>query len=220
MCRGHEPIALRVAHGRNLRIREHRGWDRPVVGGVFVTCDVGCSYPGLVLPDMREKRDAGRISDRPDPLTCAHPIVDGDPPLRELEVELFETETIHVRPPARRYEQPLRLDHLSRSEKDAYTRVNGFDSVGTVPHSHVDAFLAEPLPEELSRLGIDSREKVIRRLDDRRLRAHPVEELRELDADRPTSENDDALGHSIRPDGLAVRPVVDIVQAVDGRHGR
>ena len=45
-----------------------------------------------------------------------------------------------------------------------------------------------------------------------------MEVLRELAADGPGAEDDEALGRAVRPDRLAVRPVLDLVDAVDWRH--
>ena len=47
-----------------------------------------------------------------------------------------------------------------------------------------------------------------------------MEELGELRADGPSAEDDEALRYGVRPDGVAVRPELDLVQAVDGRHRR
>ena len=54
-------------------------------------------------------------------------------------------------------------------------------------------------------------------LDDRHLRAHAGEELRELGADRAAAHDDEALRHLVRPRRLAVRPVLDRVEPVDRR---
>ena len=57
-------------------------------------------------------------------------------------------------------------------------------------------------------------------LDERDLRAHPPEELRELHTDRTTPENDEARRDRAHPDRLAVRPVLDVREPVDRRDGR
>ena len=57
-------------------------------------------------------------------------------------------------------------------------------------------------------------------LDERHLGAEAPEELRELDADRTAAEDDEARRDLARPDRVAVRPVLDVLEAVERRHGR
>ena len=74
--------------------------------------------------------------------------------------------------------------------------------------------------EQLAGVGVDTPEQVIAALDDRHLRAHAGEELRELGADRAAAHDDEALRHPVRPRRLAVRPVLDGVEPVDRRDRR
>ena len=54
-------------------------------------------------------------------------------------------------------------------------------------------------------------------LDDRHLRAEPRESLRQLDANRAAAHHDQSRRQLARHGSLAVGPVVDLVQAFDGR---
>ena len=65
-----------------------------------------------------------------------------------------------------------------------------------------------------------AREQVLVVLDERHLGADPPEELRELDADRSSAEHDEARRDLARPDRLAIRPVLDVLDAVERRQGR
>ena len=69
-------------------------------------------------------------------------------------------------------------------------------------------------------VGVETREKVFVVLDDRDVGAHAPEELRELDADRSAAEHDEAGRNRARPDGLAVRPVLDVCEPVERRQRR
>ena len=57
-------------------------------------------------------------------------------------------------------------------------------------------------------------------LDERDLRAHTAEELRELHADGAAAENDQADRDARCPDGVPVRPVMDVLEPVDRRNRR
>jgi hypothetical protein len=47
-----------------------------------------------------------------------------------------------------------------------------------------------------------------------------VEELRQLDPDRTAAEDDQALGRPVGPDGVAARPVPDVLETLDRRKRR
>ena len=54
--------------------------------------------------------------------------------------------------------------------------------------------------------------------EDRHARAEPAEVLGELAADRPGADDHEAARRAVRPDRLPVRPVLDLVDAVDRRN--
>ena len=64
---------------------------------------------------------------------------------------------------------------------------------------------------------MDAAEQVVAALDDRHLRAHAGEELRELGADRAAAHDDEAPRNLVRARRLAVRPVLDRVEPLDRR---
>ena len=57
-------------------------------------------------------------------------------------------------------------------------------------------------------------------LDDGHLRAEPGKALGQLDADRTAAEDDEPRRQLARHRGLAVGPVIDLVQTLDGRDRR
>ena len=109
------------------------------------------------------------------------------------------------------------------SPADTYKRTpraRGLDALRLDGDPHVDALLLEALAKERSGIGVEPRENPVVVLDHGHPSAHAVEELRELDADGATAEHDQALRDSIRPDGVPVRPVVDVLEPFDPRYGR
>ena len=91
------------------------------------------------------------------------------------------------------------------------------DPLDPDPEADVDALLPEQLRHQLAGVGMDAAEQVLAALDDRHLGAHAGEELRELGADGAAAHDDEALRHPVRPRRVAVRPVLDRVEAVDRR---
>src|SRR6185436_6446134 len=69
----------------------------------------------------------------------------------------------------------------------------------------LDAVLLEGLLDGVAHLRILERREMREPLDDRHLRAEGVEEERELETNRATAENDDALRLCLADDELAVR---------------
>ena len=166
---------------------------------------------------MCELRDAGHVPDRPHVLGRLQPLVDLDSARGDLDADLVEAEPLDVRPPARRDQQAFGLERRAVGEVDPHTRFHPLD-----PHADadVDPLLAKELPEQLAGVGVHTAEQPLATLDDRHLRAHAGEELRELGADRATAHHDEALRHLVRPRRLAVRPVLDRVETVDRRDRR
>ena len=93
------------------------------------------------------------------------------------------------------------------------------DALGSGLDENADPVVLEPLGEQRAGLGIEAREQMGVVLDERDLRAHPPEELRELHTHRATAEDDETLGDRACPDRLAIRPVLDVSEPVDGRNG-
>ena len=83
--------------------------------------------------------------------------------------------------------------------------------------AEVDPLLPEVLRHQLARVGMDAPEQVLAALDDRHPGAHAGEELRQLGADGAAAHHHEALRHRVRADRVAVRPVLDGVEAVDRR---
>jgi hypothetical protein len=81
-----------------------------------------------------------------------------------------------------------------------------------------DALLLEEAGEQRPRVGMVAGQQPLGHVDDRHVRAHPAEGLRELAAHRPGPDDDQPLRHLVRGGGLAVRPGLGIGQPRDGRN--
>src|SRR5262249_40080056 len=102
---GDEGVAVRPPHGPDLGGGEDAGGDGAVVGLRAALAEIGGGDARLVLPDVRELRDAVDIADRPHVVGRAQPVVDGDPARRDLDAELLESEPLDVWPASGCYEQ-------------------------------------------------------------------------------------------------------------------
>src|ERR671918_594252 len=69
-------LLLAQPDGRELGVREDDTRDRAVVGPGGLPENVRRRYPGLVLADVGEERDAGDVADRPHALRGPAAIVD------------------------------------------------------------------------------------------------------------------------------------------------
>ena len=96
----------------------------------------------------------------------------------------------------------------------------GLDPLDLAAQVDVDALAGEHVAEERAGVGMVAREQAVGDVGQRHLRAHAAEELGQLAADRPGAEDDEALRDLADARRLAVRPVVDAVQALDRRDRR
>ncbi len=168
---------------------------------------------------MREEPDTRDVADRPHAVARAQAVVDRDPAPGDLDIELLEPEPVHGRAPARGDEEPLGLDCLSPSELEPESRVGRFGAFGLGFDQHAHAILLESLAKEVAGVRIEPREDAVVALDERHLRAHALEELGELDADRAATQDDERPRNRLEPDCVLVRPVRNRVEAVDVRNG-
>ena len=120
----------------------------------------------------------------------------------------------------RRDEQPGRLERLSALEVEPDPVPGRLDALRRRFVTDFDALLREPLREQLARLRVDPPQQVAVAVDDRHARARAVEELPELDADRPAAEHEERRRDLTRPHGLVVRPVADVLDPGDRRDRR
>ena len=142
-ARRDEAVAVGPPHRRDLGIGEDAGGDRAVVGPRALPAEIGGGDARLVLPDVREERDAVDVADRPHVVGRAQPVVDGDPAGRDLDAELLEAEPFDVRAPPGRDEQPPALDLGAVGEMDADPRLDLLDADAD---AHVDARPRETRP--------------------------------------------------------------------------
>ena len=157
----------------------------------------------MVLADVRERRDARDVADRPDVLGRAQPLVDLDAARRIRRPSASSPSTFGLRPVA----TSTRSKRRERPPASASRR----------PSADLDAVLLERRVDERRRLGVHAGQEPLGVLDERHLRPHAREELRQLAADRPAAEDEQRARHLRRLGRLAVRPVVE---ALDRRPGR
>ena len=146
VARGDHAVALQLADRRDLRIGEHGRRDRAVVGGDVAARDVRRGDARLVLAEVRQEPDPGGVADRPHAVRRAQPVVDRHAAPRDLDVELFETELVDVRSAARRDEQALGVDRLSRSRASGGARPTPARRARlSFPRTNADPVLLEAL---------------------------------------------------------------------------
>ena len=73
-------VPVHHADARHLRIREDGRRDRAIVGPDVAAGDVRRSDARLVLAEVREQPDPGRVADRPDAVARSQPLVHRDAP--------------------------------------------------------------------------------------------------------------------------------------------
>ena len=215
----HEAVAVRAADGRDLGVGEDPGRDRAVVGLAAATGHVRRSHPRLVLADVRELRDAGHVADRPHVLGSgrAEPFVHLHPARRRLDAELLEPEPLDVRPASRRDEQALGLERRAVREVEldpGSTRSIPTPRRTSMPSSRNSSAISSPASGWTRPSRCSPRSTTVT------CDAHAREELRELGADRAAAHDDEAPRHLVRPRRVAVRPVLDRVEALDRRNQR
>ena len=114
-------------------------------------------------------------------------------------------------------DQPLAREHGAALQVHLDPGRDALDGAAQVD---VDALAGEHVAQERAGVGVVAREQAVGDVGQRDLRAHAAEELGELAADRARAEDDDARRDLAHGRGLAVRPVVDLVQTGDGRDRR
>ena len=114
--------------------------------------------------------------------------VDGD-------AELLEPEPLDERRAADADEHQVRLDRLALTEVDGEDPVPVLDLRALLAELERDPALAELLGELLGGVRVLHRDQRRQHLDDRHLGAEALEDRRELAADDPAAENDEALRH-------------------------
>ena len=133
----------------------------------------------VVLADVRERRDAGDVAERPDVLGRAHPLVDLDPAPADRQAERLEP--VDVRPASGGDEQPVERD-LAAVARVSTRRPS--TACACDAESDLDAVLPQRVVDERRGVGVDAGEQPLAALDERHLRADALEELRELAPDR------------------------------------
>src|SRR5206468_4047967 len=98
------------AYGRDLRVGEDSGRNRPVVGRDLAAAEVRRDDPRLVLSDVRELRDAGDVPDRPDVGGGTAVLVDLQAARANRDAGLLEAEPVRVGAAAGRDEEALGLE--------------------------------------------------------------------------------------------------------------
>ena len=167
--------------------------------------------------DVRELRDPRHVADRPDVLRGAKPLVDFDAVRTYRDAEPLEPEARCVGCAAGRDEQPLRFDTRTVGERQLDSPSGAVDAD---PEANVDPLLAEDVADDRTRLLVHPAEQARSAFDHRHARAGPREELRELRADGSAAQHCEALRHLVGARRLDVRPVVDVLEPLDGRNGR
>jgi hypothetical protein len=100
-----------------------------------------------------------------------------------------------------------------------YRRALVLDRHARVADEQRDSIRLQVRSQRRAGIGLLEAEKARTGFDDSDLRAEAGESLAELDADRSTAEHRQRGGQLARHGGLAVRPVVHLVQPRDGRDG-
>ena len=154
---------------------------------------------------MREQRDAGDVADRPDVLGGAHPLVDLDAASGSMASPSESSPSRLGRRPVAS-EQAVERDPGVVGEHDVVTvdRRSPSHRAGCRRRPR-----AGPPATSAAASGVDARQEPVVRLDERDLRAHAREELRQLAADRPAAEHDQRRRYLGRLGRFDVRPVVD-----------
>ena len=171
---------------------------------------------------MGQQRNAGGVAERPDAVSGTHPIVDGHAARSDLQSKLLEPEArrrsaggrsqrVAARP------RPARpTDRCSRTPAPAAS--TRWRRVGDDARRSRPARAARASSD--AGVGIEPREDLVVVLDDRDLARPSAGRTERARHRRRHLRARQALRDRARPDGVAVRPVVDVLESLDGRHGR
>src|SRR5262249_55461358 len=110
----------------------------------------------------------------------------------ELDARSFEADPFDQRRPAGGDEHQVRADGLAVAEMDGELRSGVFDLRALHAEMQGDVAPAELLRELTRHVRVLLRDQGRERLDDRHLAPEPLEDRRELAADDPATENDQA----------------------------
>src|SRR5919106_1553532 len=189
-------LLLRQADARDLRVGVDGTRDGAAVHDGLVAHGVLGGDLALAERGVGELPVARAVADRVDVRDGRAPVlVRGNALLRvEVDAERLEADVLRDRPPARGDEHEVALDRLA-AELHLQTAPRVFDPVALGVEMDGDAAFLELLPQLLGRVLVLLRDERRQHLDDRDLAPEALEDGRELAADDPAAEDDDALRH-------------------------
>ena len=136
-------LLIGQADGCDLRIGEDDPRNDAVVGPRGTAEDVCNRHSRLVLPDVGEERDAGDVADRPDAVSGAAPLVDGDAVGIRIDSDRFQAQFLRASPTSARDDEDLAAHLVAVLEAHDALRAVALSGHGTAAEAESDSFLFE-----------------------------------------------------------------------------
>ena len=218
---GRQRLVEGQPHRRGLRV----GVGRPGQGAVVGEDGLAEGHPdrqlALVVALVGVELWAGRVADEPEPVRHAEPAVVGERgAVGQVEPVVLEAQVIEAEVPAHGQQHCVPFGGRPVVQVDRVGAVGP----GAGPGAHrpdaeadADARSHEGRADGFGVAGMLGRHQPRAGLDDRHGHAEPGVDLRELAAGRPAADDEQALGQLAGQRRLAVRPVRDVADPVEGR---
>ena len=211
---------LRPADRGDLGVGKGDAWHGAVIGSRVLTLQAPGHDLTVVVGEVGEPADAGDIAGTVDPVARLERLrIDLQPsPFRLGQPDRLPR--LEVGSAAGRHEQPVARHRRARLEVQHDIRPLLFHRHRAVADQDLDPVLFQVGQQSSACLGLLQGQESRSGLDDGHLRAEPGKALGQLDADRTAAEDDQPRRQLARDRGLAIGPVVDLVQTLDGRDRR
>ena len=179
----------------------------------------------LMLGLVRQHRRAGDVADGVDAGHVGLAVaVDHHAAAIGLDAEFFQPEVFDIADDADRGDHPVDLDSLRlalaviQGRDHAVALLLEFCHLGV--GENLDALFLERLLGQFGNLGVLDRQHLRQHFDHRDVRAHGVEERRELDADRAGADHQQRFRHLVRHHRLEIGPDQFLVGLQPRQHAR
>ena len=194
------------AHRSRLRVGEHDLGDR--AGSRLRAPHRGCwqrrSLPWY-LPDVRERPHAGDVSDRPESIAGTHRGIDADsmPPSTSAPTDSRPKSRLFAAGDRSR-PQPLPIQLLAVQELHQEPVPLAMDACGALTEMDPQPLSGQSVGQCVAERARFARKDVIHPLDQVHSRSKARKRLSQLDADRASAEDHEALRDLASPGGLAL----------------